>query len=55
MHGNDLYYYPMMKKYNIVPKSSYYNFCKSMGHDAKDFRTMELMREIPSDTYRVQA
>ena len=44
----------MMYKYQIVPKSSYYNFCKSVGHDDKDYRTMELMRERTSDAYRVK-
>jgi hypothetical protein len=37
-----------------VPKSSYYNFFKSVVHDEKDFRTMELMRERTLETYRVQ-
>jgi hypothetical protein len=45
----------MMQKYKTVPKSSYCNFCKSVGHDDKDCRTLELMRERTSDTYRVQA
>jgi hypothetical protein len=36
MHGNDPYHIPMMQKYHTVPKSSYYNFCKSVGHDDKD-------------------
>jgi hypothetical protein len=53
-HGNDPYHCPMMQKYKTVPKSSYCNFCKSVGHDDKDCRTMELMRERTSDTYRVQ-
>jgi hypothetical protein len=53
-HGNDPYHFPMMKKYKIVPKISYFNFCKSMGHDNKYLRTMELMTEITLDTYRVQ-
>jgi hypothetical protein len=55
MHGHDSYHFPMMQKYKIVPKSSYCNFCKSLGHDDKDCRTMELMRETTSYTYRVQA
>jgi hypothetical protein len=54
MHGHDPYHYPMMKKYKTIPKCSYCNFCKSMGHDDKDCRTMELMRKITLDTYRVQ-
>jgi hypothetical protein len=53
-HGHDPYHCPMMQKYKTVPKSSYCNFCKSVGHDDKDRRTLELMREITSDTYRVQ-
>ena len=51
--GHDPYHYPMMKKYHIVPKSSYCNFCKSVGHDDKYCRTMDLMRERTSETYRV--
>jgi hypothetical protein len=27
----------MMKNYQIVPKSTFYNFCKSVGHKEKDF------------------
>jgi hypothetical protein len=54
-HGYGPYHCPMMQKYQKVPKSSYCNFCKSVRHDDKDCRTMELMREITSDTYRVQA
>jgi hypothetical protein len=53
--GHDPYHCPMMQKYQTVPKSSYCNFCKSVGHDDKDCRTMELMRERTSDAYRVQA
>jgi hypothetical protein len=45
----------MMQKYQTVPKNSYCTFCKSVGHDDKDCRTMELMRERTSDAYRVQA
>jgi hypothetical protein len=54
MHWQDPYHFPMMHKYKKVPKSSYYIFFKSVGHDDKDCRTMELMRERNSDTYRVQ-
>jgi hypothetical protein len=53
--GHDPYHFPMMQKYQTVPKSSYCNFCKSVGHDDKDCRTMDLMRERTSDAYRVQA
>jgi hypothetical protein len=44
----------MMQKYQTVPKNAYCTFCKSVGHDDKDCRTMDLMRERTSDTYRVQ-
>jgi hypothetical protein len=54
-HGHDPYHFPMMQKYQTVPKSSYCNFCKSVGHDDKDCRTMDLMRERTSETYRVKA
>ena len=54
MHGHDPYHFPMMHKYKTIPKSSYCNSCKSVGHDDKDCRTMELMRERTSDTYRMQ-
>ena len=54
MHGHYPYHFPMMQKYKIVPKSSYCKFSRSVGHDDKDCRTLELMRERNSDTYRVQ-
>jgi hypothetical protein len=44
----------MMQKYQTIPKSSYYTFCKSLGHDEKDCRTMELIHERTFDAYRVQ-
>jgi hypothetical protein len=52
--SQDPYHFPMMQKYQTVPKSSYFNFCKSVGHDDKDCRTMDLMRERTSDAYRVK-
>jgi radical SAM superfamily enzyme len=44
----------MMQKYKKVPKSLYCNFCKSVGHDDSESRTLELMREITSNNYKVQ-
>jgi hypothetical protein len=44
----------MMEKYKTMLKRSYCKFCKSMGHDDKDCRTLELMRERNLDTYIVQ-
>jgi hypothetical protein len=52
--GHDPYHYPMMEKYQTVPKSSYFKFFKSIAHDDKDCGTMDLMREITLYTYRVQ-
>jgi hypothetical protein len=51
-HGHEPYRCLMMQKCKTVPKSSYYIFCKSVGHDDKDCRTMELMRERTSDMLR---
>jgi hypothetical protein len=53
-HGNDLYHCPMMQKYKTVRKFSYCIFCKLVGRDDKDCRTMELMRKRNPYTYRVQ-
>jgi hypothetical protein len=44
----------MMQKYQIVPKTTFCNFCKLIGHVDKDCRTFELMKERTSKTYRVQ-
>jgi hypothetical protein len=52
--GHDPYHCPMMHKYQTMPNISYCNFFKSVGHDEKYCRTMELMKERTSDTYRVQ-
>jgi hypothetical protein len=52
--GHDPYHYPMMQKYQTISKSSYCKFFKSVGHDDKDCKTMDLMREITLDAYRVQ-
>jgi hypothetical protein len=43
----------MMKKYQTVPKSTFCNFFKSVGHKDKDNRTLEIMKERILDTYRV--
>jgi hypothetical protein len=37
-----------------MPKSLYCNFFKSVGHDDKYCKTMELLRERTPDTYKVQ-
>jgi hypothetical protein len=51
MRGNDPYHFPMMYKYKTIPKIFYFIFCKSVGHDDNDFRTLEMMRERNSYTY----
>jgi hypothetical protein len=53
-HGHDPYYFPLMQKYQTVPKRTICNFCKSVGQEEKDCRTLEMMKEIIADTYRVQ-
>jgi hypothetical protein len=44
----------MMQKYQTIPKSTFCNFCKSVGHEDKDCRTLEIMKERTSYAYRVQ-
>jgi ribosomal protein S18 len=44
-----------MLKYQNVPKSTFCNCCKSVGHEDKEYRNLEMMKERISDTYRVQA
>jgi hypothetical protein len=44
----------MMKKDQTMPKSAFCNFCKSLGHEKKDHRTLEIMKERTSDAYRMQ-
>jgi hypothetical protein len=53
--GHEFYHCTMMQKYQTVPTNSYCTFFKLVGHDKKDCKTMELMWERTSDTYRVQA
>jgi ribosomal protein S18 len=53
-HGNDPYPFPLMQKYQKVPKSKFCKLCKSVGHKDKDYRTLEMMKERIADTYRVQ-
>jgi hypothetical protein len=52
--GHDPYHCTMMQKYQTIPTNSYCTFFKSVGHDDKDYRSMELMRERNSDTYSVR-
>ena len=38
----------------MVPNTTFCNFCKSVGNEYKDCRTLEIMKERTSDAYRVQ-
>jgi hypothetical protein len=52
-HRHDPYHCPMMQKYETVPKNTFCNFCKSLGHEDKDFQTLEVMKERNLDAYRM--
>jgi hypothetical protein len=53
-HGNDIYHFPLMNKYQTVPKSTFCKFCKLDGHKDKDCGNLEMMKEMIADTYMVQ-
>jgi ribosomal protein S18 len=52
-HGHDPYHFHLMQKYRTIPKSTFCNFCKSVGYEDKDYRTLDMMKEQITDTYRV--
>jgi hypothetical protein len=52
-HGHDPYHFPLMQKYQVVSKSTFCNFFKSVGHEEKDNRTLEMIKEMIVDTYKV--
>jgi hypothetical protein len=45
---------PLLQKYQSTPKNLFCNFCKSVGHEEKDCRAFDLLRERTSDIYRIQ-
>jgi hypothetical protein len=45
---------PLLYKYQTITKSTFHNFCNSVGHEDKDYRTLEIIKETNADTYRVQ-
>jgi hypothetical protein len=46
--------FPLLHKYQIPPRNLFCDFCKSIGHDEKDFRAFDLMREHTSYVYIIQ-
>jgi hypothetical protein len=46
--------FPLMQNYQSIAKNLFCNFCKFVGHDEKDFRTLDLMRKCITDAYIVQ-
>ena len=40
-----------LQKIVSSPASLYYKFCKSVGHDEKDCRALQLLQEKMMDTY----
>lgn len=43
-----------MKKYVQTPTNWYCTFCKSVGHDDRDYRAYDLMHERSRDIYKIQ-
>jgi hypothetical protein len=43
-----------MQKYQTIPKTTFFIFWKSVEHEDKDYRTLEIMKERTLDAYRVQ-
>jgi hypothetical protein len=50
-NGHDPYHFPIMLKYKKESKSTFCNFCKSVGNEDKNCRTLELMKERTSYAY----
>jgi hypothetical protein len=44
-HGHHPYHCPMMKKYQIIPKSTFCNLCNFVGNEDKECTTLEIMKE----------
>ena len=40
-----------MKKFVSTHEDLFYKFCKSVGHDEKDYRAFQLLKEKIVDTY----
>jgi hypothetical protein len=50
--GHHLTTFPLLKKYQSTPRNLFCNFCKSIGHDEKDCRAFDLMRECTVDNIK---
>ena len=46
-------YFEMMQKKKKEPKSTFYKFYKSVGHEDKNCRNLDLIKEITLDVYRI--
>lgn len=51
-HSDDCY---LLQKYVQTLKQIFCNFCRSIGHDEKNFQSYYLMMEHIVDSYRLQA
>jgi hypothetical protein len=55
MMGHHPIAFPLMKKYQSTAIFNLFcNFCKSFGHDEKEFHTFDLMIECTTYAYSVQ-
>ena len=43
-----------MQKYKRTARNLFCKFCKSVGHEEKDYCAFDLMRECTANAYRVQ-
>jgi hypothetical protein len=52
--GHHLTEFPLLSKYQSMPRNFFCNFCKSIGHEGKDCCTFNFMRDCTSDMYSIQ-
>jgi len=51
--GHHIIAYPLLQKYQSMPRNLFCNFCKSVGHYEKYVPAFKLMRENPTHGYRI--